>query len=425
VAEGPCVSLRKTNKVEKLRALPLFSHLRELQPGRTLSSQRGDNSGHFAYIDALRGFAILAVIAVHTSQATPAYGPFRVYAEQGPRGVQLFYLLSALTLFLSFRARSNKEQRPIGNFFIRRFFRIAPLFYLAIIAYAVREGGASQYWDPDGISPSDLVLQFLFLHGWSPRTINSVVPGGWSIAVEVGAYALMPFAFRFLSSRRRAIVATVFSYAIGVVTSWLALSWLMPRYPAAQQYLVESFVFFWLPAQLVIFGCGIVLFYFLQPPAHADQLSQKRKGRLILSLAVLSLALLPWLPESYPIFTLAPAYAIAFGALTLGLSLESPGLLVNRVTCHIGRVSYSLYLSHVAVIGVVSRLFPQLDKVLPAHFVYPFAYLMVVGAATAFATVTYRLVEVPGQNLGRRIIRRLERLGPQLPVQDQILDPGL
>ena len=70
------------------------------------------------YVDALRGIAILGVIMVHTSQ----YGHYNVpkiianIIDQGARGVQLFYLASAFTLFLSFKNRLSREKSPIRNF---------------------------------------------------------------------------------------------------------------------------------------------------------------------------------------------------------------------------------------------------------------------------------------------------------------------
>jgi peptidoglycan/LPS O-acetylase OafA/YrhL len=51
---------------------------------------------HFDYVDALRGYAILLVITVHSSQYFPALSyPVKMLADQGARGVQLFFVASA------------------------------------------------------------------------------------------------------------------------------------------------------------------------------------------------------------------------------------------------------------------------------------------------------------------------------------------
>src|ERR1700733_5588258 len=82
-----------------------------------------------SYIDALRGYAILMVIAVHTSQAfSDLPKSFSTILSQGARGVQLFFVTSALTLSMSWVSRKESA----GAFYLRRFFRIAPMFWLAI-----------------------------------------------------------------------------------------------------------------------------------------------------------------------------------------------------------------------------------------------------------------------------------------------------
>ncbi len=84
--------------------------------------------------------AILGVILVHSSQSVaPTNVTLLWFMGEGARGVQLFYVASALTLCMSWVARSSHETFPIRNFYIRRFFRIAPMFYLAILSYIFRE----------------------------------------------------------------------------------------------------------------------------------------------------------------------------------------------------------------------------------------------------------------------------------------------
>ena len=56
----------------------------------------------------------------------------QILANKGKYGVQLFFIASAFTLFLSRHRRSEVGNK---NFFIRRFFRIAPMYYLGIILY--------------------------------------------------------------------------------------------------------------------------------------------------------------------------------------------------------------------------------------------------------------------------------------------------
>lgn len=92
----------------------------------------------YDYIDALRGWAILGVVLTHCNyQQLPSIGVNIM--KSGGNGVQLFFVVSACTLWLSLTARKS-EKGFISNFFIRRIFRIAPLYYLAIIYYLFQDG---------------------------------------------------------------------------------------------------------------------------------------------------------------------------------------------------------------------------------------------------------------------------------------------
>jgi hypothetical protein len=71
------------------------------------------------YLDALRGIAILGVILVHSVILSHQGGLLGMVGLTGQRGVQLFYMVSAFTLFMSLDSR-HTEQFQWSNFFIRR-----------------------------------------------------------------------------------------------------------------------------------------------------------------------------------------------------------------------------------------------------------------------------------------------------------------
>jgi peptidoglycan/LPS O-acetylase OafA/YrhL len=162
------------------------------------------------YIDALRGIAVLGVLMVHCSKFGANNYPFLLSKifDNGAMGVQLFYVVSAFTLFLSVSFRSKNEKNPNRNFFIRRFFRIAPLYYLAVLYYLYQDGTGPRLWlgDMNHISTANIASNFFFSHGINPYWINSIVPGGWSVSVEMFFYCLVPFLASHLKNLNSAVL---------------------------------------------------------------------------------------------------------------------------------------------------------------------------------------------------------------------------
>ena len=111
-----------------------------------------------ASLDFLRGISILGVIAVHTGAAFPTpWAALNSALATGRFGVQIFFLVSAYTMCLMWQKRVG-EKAPIRKFYIRRFLRIAPLFWLAVFVYFVARR------HPLLSSIQQLLLSLSFLH---------------------------------------------------------------------------------------------------------------------------------------------------------------------------------------------------------------------------------------------------------------------
>ena len=93
-------------------------------------------------IDALRGIAALYVLVYHVALipqpnlGVPSWAAR--YVLTGGTGVTLFFIVSAFCLCLSMRTHQD-EPSPTMRFYVRRVFRIVPLFYLWLAASWVRD----------------------------------------------------------------------------------------------------------------------------------------------------------------------------------------------------------------------------------------------------------------------------------------------
>jgi peptidoglycan/LPS O-acetylase OafA/YrhL len=354
---------------------------------------------------------VLGVFLVHTGQRVEGLpGSVDAFTNFGAYGVHLFFVASAFTLFASLSRRSSSESRPTLNYFLRRFFRIAPLFWLALLFYVRWNGTGPQYWAPHGIGWADVLATACFAHGWSPTMINSVVPGGWSIAVEMNFYLLVPWLFRRLTSVRRAVwfflISMVFQAVVTAAMRPVFLRHLAPD----EQYLGPLMEALWLPAQLPVFAAGFVLYRWLLPDSarHGGGASLPSArwpawpGFVLLGTAL-----------GFCLAGLAPTstfWGTAFAIFAAGLALHPSSFLVNGFTRYLGDISYSGYLVHFAVLDVAERVLRHFTPLAR----YPLPHLAVLYGAVVFgtilvATVTTRLIERPARGTGRSLIAALER----------------
>ena len=368
------------------------------------------HDGHLDFVDALRGLALLGVVLVHTGQRVTELSPRTAeVTSYGAFGVHLFFVASAFTLFLSLHRRSRSETRPTLNYFLRRVFRIAPLFWLAIPFYLVWNGAGPQYWAPHGITRMDVLATAAFVNGWNPTAINSVVPGGWSIAVEMNFYLLVPFLFTRLTNLRRCLRF----FITCVAAQWALNAAMRPvfvRYLALdEQYLADLMHTLWLPTQLPVFAAGFALYYVLAPHlagARRDTDQPSRHDRpsvgLLLATGVAVLAQLRLAPSS----TFAGSM---FAILAGGLALRPSRLLVNAATRYLGDISYSGYLVHFAVLDVADRGIRHFGAVPRDPLMHlALLYVAVLVGTIIAATATTRLIEEPARRLGRLLIASLE-----------------
>ncbi len=354
------------------------------------------------YINAIRGLAILGVIMVHSSQ----YGEFSVpkiisnIIGQGARGVQLFYLASAFTLFISFKNRFTSEKFPIRNFFLRRFFRIAPMYYLGICYYIFQNGLGPRYWlgDATNITSLNIISNLTFLHGFNPYWITSLVPGGWSIAVEMTFYAFLPYMFSRLKNLNQA-----FNFFIICLLLKLGLHLFFMKYNLISDHrLWSEYLFLYFPSQLPVFCLGIILYFVVIENESIRNIS----GDSILVFSALLLLQfgsgIQFLLSNHILF------GVVFFILSFSLSKFQFKLLVNPIVNYIGKISFSMYLVHFAVLHWLTILnFINYSENGILNYVMRFSFVTVL--TIIVSSIFYKLIEVPFQDLGKKIISKLEK----------------
>ncbi|WP_027798174.1 acyltransferase family protein [Paraburkholderia dilworthii] len=386
--------------------------------------------GRVAALDLGRALAIVGVVAVHLSFQFP-HLPHGVamLARMGQYGVQLFFVISAITIFMTLEAESARctgAPHVTLRFYTKRFFRIAPMYYAAIavygfISYGAAQSGYERAWVLGTHGATDILLNVLFLHALSPTAINNVVPGGWSIGVEMLFYLIAPLLFFVAMNRMRLLIATVLLLALSVVA--LSNSGCHDGFVCHVNN--NSFGYFWPPVQAPCFIVGMWAWYAFRSHLTGTAAISRRTACLLLVLAsglsLVTAALGVWLAKAHelaPVF--AACSAVAFLLLVCSRSgacggkrtaSESGGMLIRRCTDALGRESYGIYLWHFVCVygtlhffeGVFGRSGRDTSVVL-----FVATVLGVLVASYGFSRISERVIQNRATRLSRSLLAHLD-----------------
>jgi peptidoglycan/LPS O-acetylase OafA/YrhL len=355
------------------------------------------------FIDSLRGFAALYVALFHFSLITnPAATAPRWLAPLtglGGSGVTLFFVVSAFTLCLSMDSRAVDEQRPLLNYFIRRVFRIAPLFYVWIILYCIRDNLVFNVSHPVG----EIFRSVFFVLNLSPGHEQGFVWASWTLGVEMLFYVLFPLFFWLANNIGKA--AAVFVASMLIRAAWHAA---VPHF-VSDPAVAGSFYNFSLLRHLPTFLFGILV-YRIYRQINFVKAAQTGLGFFLVSVFWVALLSLCYGVVSTGSLEGLTIEALLYGCLLIGLSITAPRFMVNRLTRFYGKISYSVYLSHATTLYFLSPVFAVIYRHIP-YVTAAYALSLAVGmtVVTLISYLTYRFVELPGQHIGRSIIKSQRR----------------
>jgi peptidoglycan/LPS O-acetylase OafA/YrhL len=365
--------------------------------------------GNLAYVDLLRGIAVLMVILVHVSQEVQDLsGLAASFAHYGQMGVQLFFIASAYTLCSSFDRRRS-EHANVRSFYVRRIFRIAPLYYFGILIYFFLFISLQYYRQGNlaSVGPytiSNVLANAFFLHGLVPQANNNVVPGGWSIGTEMLFYLIFPALFEVSTSMFKkwglfGLLALLALALVANVAIQLALhgTWLSIKN--------NNFAYFSIANQLPVFISGIAVYFHINTKTPGDRLLTmlaSGAGFLLFTAAAMVL----WRLGIDFLFTVVPlAAGVAFAFLLKFLSVADLDMKLVR---RIGEISYSMYIYHFLfawylVPALIRIFFGKIggDLVLAASFV------LSVAMSFLCARLTERAIEARGIEIGANIVRSM------------------
>jgi peptidoglycan/LPS O-acetylase OafA/YrhL len=377
-------------------------------------------------IEGLRGVAAMTVVVYHcwalSTDAIP--GPqdripmWRVVSGLGLWGVLLFFMLSGYLLADTFW---RSERANLRVYAIRRFFRIAPAYYVNVaILFLFFATPALTFSD---LGRRQVLANLTFTQKLFPETASSLNVNGalWTLTIEMMLYLALPL--MALMVKRLPWLATLLFIAIGL--GWQALIAYhgdglrdlfyggdAQRRPAQESlFLAQQF-----PGAMGVFALGIMARW-LVVHGTLDRVYRLLPTRLgvssFLLLMLPSIALLHWSGEGTDFhngLTFTGYYFLLMLVLLPALLLAarpaqfSPSPL-RSVVSWLGERSYSIYLWHFPIILAVYQMGPFEAPQPTGGYAWRLPFVLVI--TLVVATVSYRLVERPGMERGRALAARI------------------
>jgi peptidoglycan/LPS O-acetylase OafA/YrhL len=359
---------------------------------------------HIGYLDSIRGLAALTVVSEHfvIAYGLPCtgvvcsqvldYSPLHLWWD-GTAAVSMFFVLSGLVLSLRYFREGHTprlDQFSLRRYVLNRLFRLWPPYcgVLLLSALLYRATSAipmpstsllppdpwiSQMWQGHALSWGDM-LREAFL----PRLPGTVVliPQAWTLTIELTLSLLLP---------------------VGLILMQRGLSWLLLFTLALVSLLnVPVFLLHFLAGLLLARHWGAISGYLLARALHR---------RTLLGLGLLLYTVNDihqgWLNET-GLWLISGLGAVLILVYASG-SATTQRLLNVPLPRMIGKVSYSLYLLHLAVLMSLTPLILQgLEPVLSSRSgLWLGGWLLTIGCSLALARLSYRYLEKPGMAAGR------------------------
>jgi peptidoglycan/LPS O-acetylase OafA/YrhL len=339
--------------------------------------------------------------------------------EFGWIGVDLFFVLSGYLIGSQLLRPYTINRKPIiGDFFIRRSFRVLPAFLVVLFLYC----SFPAFKESETMRPFWQFLTFTQNFGLVPPSAFS---HAWSLCVEEHFYWILPFLVFWLMRRPRFAKAAFVAAAIlvgGLVIRsvvWLHFFAPVAQTPENDQLLVGPY-FAWIyyptPTRLDGLLIGVLIAAIkLFRPTWWKAIMANKTVILIAGLVVISFAVkISWDRFSWAAVIFGfPLLAIGFGLLVASMISDGSGWSLRVPGAATGAAwTYSFYLTHKEVMHL-DRLYLG-DWVQSNRWVALGIYIV---TSLFVAATLYYIVERPFLRMRDRLTMRTASLRPTNPPE--------
>lgn len=314
-------------------------------------------------LDSMKGIAIIGVILYHSGiNVSDGLGDTaHAVATYGARGVQVFFIISALLIYKSLAAFYGKD-RPEGKkpnillWYKKKYIRLIPLLWLTNTAILLYMGFRPTYFTgTHGVTVFTYLTNYLLLHGFWPWHIMAININ-WYVGTLAIFIMIAPLCYKVVNRLWKAGVLVVVSYAIEMlIHQTIATIDFGADNHVWREFWTNSFI----SAQLPVLAMGVALYFVLyEYQWHAKLTNLATKGGskhaswFFLLAQLLVCSCIAW-----ETLTSASMYLLSLtvSVLIFLLFCRPNRLIVNPVYATLGRYSYGIYLFHELILHYVNE----------------------------------------------------------------------
>jgi peptidoglycan/LPS O-acetylase OafA/YrhL len=345
----------------------------------------------FATINGLRGYLALSVMLHHACMwfvliQTGRWDVPRpnLYGPLGQASVLMFFMITSF-LFYDKLLNAREHRFDWKAFFIGRFFRIAPLYYVVLIFVFLTVAHLSDWHVVESLQAI-----FLAVAKWLLFTIPTAAPLNghtdswiimagvtWSLRYEWCFYLALP----------------LISLAVGQRPGWLLLL-----------VSVAALIIGWrigLNSRFAaVFVGGILAAYLVRDPRFTRFCEKKVASVLVLICFAAAL-------QFENLLQIAPCIALIAAFCVIAGGADMFGLFSLPTSHRLGELAYGIYLIHGIVLFVAINFVVGKDVAADMSVLMYWMFIAVLALVTlGLSGMTYHYVEKPGIVLGKRLGKR-------------------
>lgn len=358
---------------------------------------------YYPALDGLRAFSVLFVIFEHVNELPTPMRHFHGYL-----GVDIFFVLSGFLITgLLLREERLTGKVDLAGFYIRRAFRILPLYWFVLATYVAMLQPASRIekWaQMKAALPYFLTFNNDIPLILMPDRVGTIFGLSWTLGIEEKFYFCWPLiCFFLLGTLRKRFFAGWMLYGSAIAMAFFS-------FKMGRSY-----------SGLIVGAILAMLFSKEQTLCRLKHISSRIPGTVIVGLVAIGF----WLVDldERTVFVFSWIIGLTVASVLLKKSWLSRLLAVKWIVWF-GKRSYAMYLIQGFAIEFLLLIYRPATWI--GEITFAVAAFLV---ASAGAALLHRFLEEPARRIGKRIVTRREQSrkpvvidGPALPVLEAPAD---